>query len=367
VKKNFKRPDIFYGSDEGILKKRIELCRGCLKWRRSEMLKIGLLGCGGIMGAHLPGWKAVQSKAKVSAACDIIEDRAKRRSDELEQNTVIYTDWKKMLAESDIDAVDIALPHYLHAPAIIDAAEAGKHVMTEKPLCISLEEARNIEAAIKANGVLIQCAHNQMFEPAPRLARKWVKEGKVGRVYSIRTVDCFRSGGDTGVKDWGWRGKLETCGGGCAIDTGYHPAYMLISLANSEPKEVVSFTDNFHQKNLEGDDSAQTMVRFENGAIGTLQTSWAHNVPNGHWQIAVIGSKGQIYGRGKDLYFAPNEGEVEKAELEPANGFVEEIKHFVECMETGKTPEQSLYEGVTVLKVILGGYQSEKTGIITKL
>lgn len=331
------------------------------------MIKVGLIGCGGIMGAHLPGWKAAADGAQVAAACDIIEERAKNRGMELNPGVVTYTDWKKMISDGGVDAVDIALPHYLHAAAIIDAANAGKHVMTEKPLCITHEEAKNIEAAVKANGVILQCAHNQMFEPAPRLARKWVSEGKVGRVFSIRTVDCFRSGGTSGVKEFGWRGKLKTCGGGCAIDTGYHPAYLLISLANSEPKEVVSFSNNFIQKNLEGDDSAQTMVRFENGSIGTLQTSWAHGVPNGQWQISIVGDLGQIYGRGNDLYFAPLQGEVEKADLQPANGFVAEILHYVECIKTGKTPEQSLKEGITVLKVILGGYESEKTGKIVKL
>jgi predicted dehydrogenase len=331
------------------------------------MIKVGFIGCGGIMGAHLPGWKAVAEEAQVVAACDIIEERAKNRGLAVNPDVAIYTDWKKMLSVGEVDAVDIALPHYLHAAAIIDAANAGKHVMTEKPLCITHEEAKNIEAAVKANGIILQCAHNQMFEPAPRLARKWVREGKVGRVFSIRTVDCFRAGGADGVQDYGWRGKLATCGGGCAIDTGYHPAYLLISIANSEPKEVVSFSHNFIQKNLEGDDSAQTMVRFENDSIGTLQTSWAHPVPNGQWQISVVGELGQIYGRGSDLYFAPLQGEVEKADLQPANGFVAEIQHYVQCIKTGETPEQSLKEGITVLNVILGGYESEKTGKIVKL
>ena len=323
------------------------------------MIKVGLLGCGGIMGAHLPGWKKMADRAHVAAACDTIEERARNRAGELNADAVIYTDWKQMLKEGDITTVDMALPHYLHAAAIIDSAEAGKHIMTEKPLCISLEEAKNIEAAVKANGVILQCAHCQMFEPAPRMARQWVKEGKVGKVYSLRTVDCFHAKNSQQPGAWGWRGKKETCGGGCAIDTGYHPAYLLISIANSEPVEVVSFSDNFAQPMLEGDDSAQTMVRFANGSIGTLQTSWANNVPEGHWQISVVGEKGQIYGRGNDLYFRPEGGEPEKAELIPANGFTAEIEHFVECIEQNKTPEQGLHEGITVLKVILGGYQSE--------
>lgn len=318
------------------------------------------------MGAHVPGLKAVADRAIVTAACDVNVDAAKRRASETNPDAAIYSDWKQMLRDDVVDAVDCALPHHLHRDAIVDAAEAGKHILTEKPLCTTLEEAKDIEAAVKANGVVLACAHNQMFEPAPRTARQWIREGKLGRLFSLRTVDCFYAGGGKPV-DWGWRGKVETCGGGCAIDTGYHPTYMLISLANSEPVEVVSFLANYNQPTLEGDDSAQTMVRFANGAVGTLQTSWGHPVPNGHWQIHAIGEKGQIYGRRNVLYFEPLFGEPEKHELPEENGFVAEIKHFVDCIETGATPEQGLYEGVTVLKVILAGYQSDREKRVIQL
>jgi predicted dehydrogenase len=323
------------------------------------VIRVGLVGCGGIMGAHLPGWKAVEGRAVVTAACDVSQENAKKRSDELGGTAKVYSDWREVLASGEVDAVDIALPHKLHRDAIVDAAEAGKHVLTEKPLCTTLEEAKDIEAAVKANGVTLMCAHNQMFEPAPRTARQWIRDGKIGRIFSLRTVDCFLAGNRQQEGAWGWRGSASEAGGGCALDTGYHPTYLLVSIANSEPKEVVSFSDNYNQPHLEAEDTAQTMVRFENGAVGTLQTSWGHPWPNGHWQIHAIGETGQIYGRGNDLYFHPHGGEAVKTELEKENGFVGEIKHFVECIETGKTPEQGLHEGITVLKVILGGYQSE--------
>jgi predicted dehydrogenase len=325
------------------------------------VIRIGLVGCGGIMGAHLPGWRAVEGRATVTAACDVNEENAKKRAGELGGTAKVYKDWKQMLRDNDVDAVDVALPHRLHRDGIIDAAEAGKHVLTEKPLCTTLEEAKDIEAAVKANGIILMCAHNQMFEPAPRLARKWIAEGKIGQVFSLRTVDCFLAKGPRENPDgWGWRGSAESSGGGCALDTGYHPTYLLVSIANSEPKEVVSFSANYNQPYLKAEDTAQTMVRFENGAVGTLQTSWGYPWPNGHWQIHAIGETGQIFGKGNNLTYQPHGEEPQTTELEPENGFVGEIKHFVECVETGKTPEQSLKEGITVLKVILGGYQSER-------
>lgn len=331
------------------------------------MIRVGLVGCGGIMGAHLPGWKAVADRAVVTAACDVNTENAKKRAEEMGGTATVYADWKAMLADNNVDAVDLALPHRLHRDAIVDAAEAGKHILTEKPLCTTLEEAKDIESAVKANGVVLMCAHNQMFEPAPRLARQWVREGKVGRVFSLRTVDCFLIGTRMDKDAWAWRGSAAEAGGGCALDTGYHPTYLLISIANSEPKEVVSFSANYNQPALDAEDTAQTMVRFENGAVGTLQTSWGHYWPNGHWQFHVIGEKGQIFGRGNTIYLQEGNSEPVKHELTPENGFVGEIKHFVDCIETKATPEQGLYEGITVLKVILGGYQSEKEKRVIQL
>ncbi len=330
------------------------------------MIRVGLVGCGGIMGAHLPGWKAVEGRATVTACCDIVEERAANRAAEMGGTAKVYTDWKTMMKDGLVTAVDLCLPHRLHRDAIVDAAEAGLDIITEKPLCTSFEEAKDIEAAVKANNVVLMCAHNQMFEPAPRLARQWVKEGKIGRVFSLRTVDCFHIQGRTQTSDWGWRGTAEEAGGGCALDTGYHPTYLLFSIANAEPKEVVSFSDNYNQPTLIAEDTAQTMVRFDNGAVGTLQTSWGHFVPNSQWQFHAIGEKGQIFGRGNTIYFQPGNEQPEKLDLEPENGFVGEIKHYVDCIETRATPEQSLREGITVLKIILGGYQSEREKTIAR-
>ena len=332
------------------------------------MISVGLVGCGGIMGAHLPGWKAVEGRAEVTACCDVNEGSAAKRAEELGGGARIYTDWKAMLADDAVDAVDIALPHRLHRDAIVDAAEAGKHILTEKPLCTSLEEAAEIEAAVRANGVILMCAHNQMFEPAPRTARQWIRDGKIGRVFSQRTVDCFlakKQREEPGA--WGWRSSAESSGGGCALDTGYHPTYMLISIANSEPVEVVSFCANYNQPYLEAEDTAQTMVRFENGAVGTLQTSWGHPWPNGHWQIHAIGETGQIFGKGNFLYLQPHGGEPVRHDLPAENGFIGEIKHFVDCIEQNREPEQGLKEGITVLKVILAGYQSDREKRVVQL
>src|SRR4026207_1627322 len=198
------------------------------------MIRVGLVGCGGIMGAHLPGWKAVSDRAKVAVGCDVSAEGGEKGGGYFGV-TEVCSDWRALLRDDRVDAVDVALPHKLHRDAIVDAAGAGKHILTEKPLCTTLDEAKDIEAAVRANNVILMCAHNQMFEPAPRTARQWIKDGKIGRVFSLRTVDCFLAGNRQEPGQWGWRQSAESSGGGCALDTGYHPTYMLISIANSDP------------------------------------------------------------------------------------------------------------------------------------
>src|SRR5437016_11479998 len=91
--------------------------------RRFIVIRVGLVGCGGIMGAHLPGWRAVEGRAQVTAACDVSEANAQRRAEEMGGTAKVYSDWKAMLKDDAVDAVDVALPHRLHRDGIVNAVE----------------------------------------------------------------------------------------------------------------------------------------------------------------------------------------------------------------------------------------------------
>ena len=102
------------------------------------MLKIGLIGCGGITRPHVEGWKAIVDRAEIVAMADLSTESARSRAAQYGRPVDIYGDYHELLADERVDAVDIALPHYLHRDAIVDAAEAGKLLMSEKPLCLTL-------------------------------------------------------------------------------------------------------------------------------------------------------------------------------------------------------------------------------------
>lgn len=323
-------------------------------------VRIAIIGTGGISQPHAKGILAHSDQVECTALCDVSKPNLEARAGQLGGVRFLFRDWRKMLKEAGdaIDAVDICLPHYLHAPAILDAAAAGKHILCEKPMCMNLREAKEIAAAVKKAGVTYMSAHNQLFMPAVREAKRVIESGELGRIRWLRSQDCFQASvaGFQGK----WRSKVKLQGGGELIDTGYHPIYRLLHLAGAPVVGVRGSMGRYLQE-IEGEDTASVQVRFANGAIGEILTSWAFANPHGSHQIHVVGEKGQIFGSGNELYYLPagftqpalrRFGEVET--------FTAQMEHFVQCLRTGTRPLHSVEEGRAVLEVILQAAEDAK-------
>ncbi len=325
------------------------------------VVRVGLIGSGGISAAHGKGFIKYADKIKVVALCDVSADNLKKRSEQLGGSPRQFNDWKVMLKEmgNEIDAVDICLPHHLHAPAILDAAAAGKHILCEKPMCMSLAEADQIGSAVKKAGITYMSAHNQLFMPVVQEAKRMIDAGEIGRLYHLRSQDCFRAGGEGGNPFKGsWRADLKTQGGGELIDTGYHPSYRLLHLAGAPAVSIHGQMGRYVQA-IEGEDSASVQVRFANGVIGEILTSWAFALPYGTHHIHAVGEKGQIFGSNNTLYHLPSGAkEPTKRDFDNVDTFEAEISHFADCLRDGKRPIHSYEEGRAVLELILKAAQS---------
>lgn len=319
-------------------------------------IKIGLIGCGGIASVHIQGYLAIPEQVRVTAVSDVVEANAQKRSEEV-GGAQIFSDYNKMLAEADIDAVDILLPHHLHKDAIVAAAAAKKHIICEKPLCLTLDEAKAVKRAVDENGVTLMCAHNQLFMPAVQRARQLVDEGILGEVYQVRTSDSFYH--SFNPETIGWRGHREMIGGGELIDTGYHPTYLLLYLAGSKPTQVTALLSKHRLHFMDGEDTAQVLVRFENGVVGNIITSWAFDPSGSTERFSVVGERGSLYSYGKELYVKMRGQEPEIIPFESVQTFVAEIADFVTCLSTGRRPIHTEAEGIQVLEIILGAYQSD--------
>lgn len=324
-------------------------------------VKLALIGAGNIAGVHVRGILAHSDKAECVALCDLseanLELRARQLSAATDARPALYRNWSTMLSEqTDIDAVIVALPHHLHAPAILAAAAAGKHILCEKPMCMTLSEADAILEAVAQSGVTYMSAHNQLFTPVVREAKRLLDEGVIGSLRWLRTQDAFVAGATS--MQGTWRGRFASQGGGELIDTGYHPAYLLLYLAGVPVADVRSSMSRFHM-NIEGEDTASVQVRFVNGVIGELFTSWAMALPYGTHQIHMVGEKGELFGSGSKLFYRPV-GFREPAQriLPEVDTFSEEVGHFADCLLTGARPPHGAEEGRAVLELILRATES---------
>src|SRR3954454_2701294 len=172
-------------------------------------LKIGLLGCGGQALGHAGGYLRIPGEAQVTAVSDVVEGAALAMAQHV-GGARAFGDFRELIAEADVDAVDICLPHHLHKDAIVAAAGAGKHVLCEKPLCLSEEEAAEVRAAVEEAGVLLMCAHNQLFSPPVAKAVELIGDGLLGKVYEVRTTDSYFN--DFSPETMGWRASAKTSG-----------------------------------------------------------------------------------------------------------------------------------------------------------
>ncbi|WP_210508511.1 Gfo/Idh/MocA family protein [Naasia sp. SYSU D00057] len=317
-------------------------------------IRVGLIGAGGIAGAHVKGYLENPDTVQLVAVADPVQEHAERRAQLTGAAT--YTSYQDMLREAELDAVDICLPHHLHRDAIVAAARAGKHILCEKPLCLTDEEAAEVQAAVREAGVTLMCAHNQLFSPPVAKAVELIGEGLLGEVYEVRTTDSFFN--DFNPETMGWRASAKTSGGGELIDTGYHPTYLMLQLAGGEPVEVTAMLSTHRLKFMEGEDSAQVLVRFDNGVVGTLTTSWAYNPSSNTERFSVVGEKGALFSDGRNLSYRLRTGEQATLEFPEVDEFAAEIAHFAGCVRTGAKPIHSEKEGIEVLGIILAAYES---------
>jgi len=262
--------------------------------------KIGVIGCGGIAnGAHLPGY-AKATGAVVHALCDINEQKLNAAGEKYgvppERR---FTDWHDLIA-SDVEAVDICTPNYLHVPMAKAAVAAGKHFCCEKPLGISYEECVELEKAADAAGVKAMVCFSYRFMPAVRYAKHLVDEGKIGKVVNFYAQYLKSS---AYMKDRGldWRFVGRDARYGVSGDLGVH----LLDLASFLSGDVTSLAadlgiavkerkrlDRDEMAPVETDDFCHFLAKFESGASATFSITRAAFGNQNHIRVEVYGQTG---------------------------------------------------------------------------
>jgi predicted dehydrogenase len=339
----------------------------------SSPLRVGIVGSGGIAYQHALGWNAFSHAARIVAIAEIDADRAEAFSERHTGGVAkVFPSLDEMLANEELDVVDICLPHHLHTDAVIASAQAGKAILCEKPLCTNLADARRAKAAIDDAGVTFMSAHNQLFQPSLIEARRLIATGTIGRPFIFRSIEAFQSrsfdphsrersvpGGNLR----GWRANIQHAGGGELLDTGYHSTYRLLALAGDDrPVEVTGFLSRFLLDGWPTEDTGQVTVRFASGAIGEILTSWALDV-EGRRQFEVSAEFGALSGSSSflnhHLYHWPSHS---TRSFEPIATFTAEIGHFIDVVTRGAGNPADIDAATRVLQVIKAAYLSASLG-----
>ena len=163
-------------------------------------VKVGVIGCGSIAKyRHLPEYHT-HPDVDISSVCDVVIERAQAVAQTY--GVKAYTDYMDLINDKQINAVSICVPNVLHAPMAIAALQAGKHVLCEKPMATTLEEAERMNETANASGKILMIGHNQRLVPSHQKAKEMISQGKLGKIYSFRT-----SFGHSGPEGWSVDGK----------------------------------------------------------------------------------------------------------------------------------------------------------------
>ena len=340
---------------------------------REKKLGICVMGLGWMGYTHAENFSALEDVDLY--VCDTDSAKAERARQELSV-TGVFSSVDEALASDTIDAVMIALPHHLHRPVAIEAAEAGKHCITEKPMALNLREADAMLAAAERAGTRLGVAENYQFMPDTTEACRLIGAGLVGRVFMVRVHELWQIGPRPG--SW-WFGR-ETAGGGNLISLGIHLIRTLRMLAGGRAELVFALLADMVSPEvfLDGEDTSLLSVKFDSGVIGSVVTSWATPHPGPEPRFVVYGTEGSIISeRNRPLVVhsrridgvAPAEGEL-RINLNPCTleeTFAAEGREFVEWIRTGKSSPLEAREGRMDLEIVEAAYQSAVSGEAIRL
>ncbi len=347
-------------------------------------MKVAVIGVGSISECHLDAYKK-NKDAELTAICDINPETLKRQGDryDIPENRR-FLDYRDLLALPEIDAVSICTWNSEHAPITIAALEAGKHVLCEKPMATSVEDAQAMLDAAKKSGKHLQIGFVRRYGNDCALLQDLVKEGFFGDIYYAKASYLRRNGNPEG-----WFGDKSRAGGGPLYDLGVHVIDLVRYIeGNKRPVSVYGATWQklLNRPNLKTpksyysasrtdhdicdvEDLAVAMIRFEDGSVLSVEASFSLNIEKGSGAIELFGDKGGAKLDGSDLtltsemYDYMTDLRLNGAKADMGDFFGKEIDHFVECCLHPEIPCRAPAEdGVTMMKILCAIYESARTG-----
>ena len=346
-----------------------------------EKIKVGVIGVGSISEVHIQGY-IKNPDVELYAFCDINEKRLNEMAEKFDVKNK-FTNLDDMLKLEEIDAVSVCTWNSAHAPCAIAALNAGKHVLCEKPMAISAKEAVEMKEAADKNGKLLMIGFVRRFGNDCQLLQEFINDDFFGDFYYAKAAYLRRKG-----NPGGWFGDKSRSGGGPLIDLGVH-VIDLVRFLMGKPRPVSVYGATFQKlydrkdtKDKQGyyassktdndicdvEDLATALIRFDNGAVLSVEASFSLNLKEDSGKIELFGDKGGAkLDPELELYTNVN-GYMADINLKTSAAlsfdglFENEINHFVSCVKDGEKCISPAEDGIEMMKILDAIYESARTG-----
>ncbi len=330
-----------------------------------------IIGCGTIAPWHADSIGRIEG-AKLVAVSDVVEEAAQKMGQKYQADW--YTDYQKMFEREDLDVVCVLTPSGMRKDIVLKAAEAGKHVVVEKPIEVTLERIDQMIEACEQAGLKLAVIFQNRFLPAARKVKEAMELGKLGKpilgdayVKWYRTQEYYDSGG--------WRGTWRYDGGGALMNQSVHTIDLLLWVMG--PVEAISAKIATLAHKIEVEDLAVATLRFANGALGVIEGSTAIS-PGFSSRLEIHGENGSVILKGEQVVAwefeddeqiplpFPAKKEAPGGQADPTNfsteGHYQQLKDMVDAVKTGREPLVNGREGREAVELIQAIYRSAKTG-----
>jgi predicted dehydrogenase len=347
---------------------------------KGKKLRVAIIGCGGIAQTHLDVYRTYIPEVEIVAGVDILQERL----DVMEEKwgvpkEALFTDWKKMLAEIKPDAVDVCTPNHVHCAPVVDSCNAGCHAMVEKPMAMNPRECEKMIAAAEKAGVKLSVGFQQRYRPNTEALIEARDNDQFGDIFFVKVRALRRRG----IPNWGVFGQKELQGGGPMIDIGVHmveAAYELMGApkpiaASGNTWTYMGNTDSktrcpwpgWDWKTYTVEDFAVGQIRFDNGAIMQIESSFAAHIPHEVHNFEIIGTKGSCNWDSGEIFTDLHNTMVN---IKPAylGGtewgalFRSKLQNWVDGCLKGSELQADGYDGLNVQKILDGIYRSAAAG-----
>jgi len=334
-------------------------------------IRFGFIGCGRISSKNFEALEQHTDDIDVVAVCDAVEERANAAATRM--GAKAYTDIQTMLDQEDLDIVTVATPNGLHPEHVMQVADAGIHVITEKPMAIKYEDGVKINDHCKEKGVQLFVIHQNRLNDTVQEVHKALKDGRFGKIYMITSNVFWTRPQDYYDKDGDWHGTKDM-DGGAFLTQASHYVDLMQWLTESVPKSVYANIKTL-ARDIETEDTGIAVFEWENGVIGSMNMTMLTYPKNYEGSITIIGETGTVKIGGVAMNsidhweFAdeqPNDDAIRNANYETSSvygfGHVRYYENIVNVFRGTQAPLLNGDGGLRSLQILDAIYQSSEQG-----